>query len=252
MTELKVAPRGGTFPELPTLQLTLDAHQRRLIASASQVIVLTIAGAAPVLSIPLFILGIVDIHQAALFFISPLAIITLILFLTRSVEATWALRGMIAGLLAVTAYDAMRMPFVLAKIWPDFIPRLGGWVTGLGGDEYLVGYLWRYPGDGGGMGMVFFLGCAIVGIRKGTLLGKYVIALGIGYGIFVWSGLIATVAFTDKGSTLLFPMSRTTLLLSLLGHLIYGFVLAYCYRRVIDRDRNDRQMPAGVAPEKSS
>lgn len=222
-------------PALPAVQITLDAGQRTVLRSVLQIVALTVAGAAPVLAIPVHVLGLVDIHDTARFGVLPLLAVTLLICAFRTVESIWAVRGLVAGLVAVTAYDGFRFPFVAAGIWPDFIPRLGGWVTGHGGTDIVMGYLWRYPGDGGGMGMVFFLACAVVGVTQGTRLARYVVALGVGYGVFVWSGLMATVTLIPRGSTMLFSATGTSIILSLVGHLVYGAGLGLCYRQVINR-----------------
>ena len=41
----------------------------------------------------------------------------------------------------------------------------------------------------------------------------------------VWAGLIATVAIATRGQTMMFPLTPTTLSLSLIGHLIFGAVM---------------------------
>jgi hypothetical protein len=58
------------------------------------------------------------------------------------------------------------------------------------------------------------------------------VALGIAYGIFVWSGLVATIALSARGSIMLFALTPKTLVFSLVGHLIYGAVLGACLRRL--------------------
>jgi hypothetical protein len=67
----------------------------------------------------------------------PLALATAGLIWHRSPEAVWAARGVAAGLVAVAAYDAVRMPLVWSNIWPDFIPTLGCWITGAQNGEML-------------------------------------------------------------------------------------------------------------------
>jgi hypothetical protein len=159
-----------------------------------------------------------------------------VIILHMSVEGRWAGRGFVYGLVAVTAYDAVRIPMVIAGIWPDFIPRLGGWIIGHGDANVLVGYTWRYLGDGGGIGLAFFAVCGLIGVWKYPALAQRPIQLGVGYGVFIWSGLIATVALTSHGSEMLFPLTPLSLGLSLLGHLIYGSVLGIGLRRGIQAE----------------
>jgi hypothetical protein len=191
---------------------------------------LMLAGAMPVSSIPLFVMGWVSMTSAALFMVLPSALVGLVLVAHGSREGLWALRGFLAGLVAVSAYDAVRMPLVWLNIWPDFIPRLGGWITGAGGRDALVGYTWRYLGDGGGIALAYFVFCSVVLMVRPGLVAARPVLLSVGYGVFVWSGLIATVALPARGEELLFALTPASFLLSLLGHLIYGSVLGLFLR----------------------
>jgi hypothetical protein len=81
------------------------------------------------------------------------------------------------------------------------------------------------------MGLSFFVVCSVVlTIRPQLLIGRPVLA-SVGYGVFVWSGLIVTVALPARGEQLLFRLTPASVSLSLLGHLIYGAVLGLCLRR---------------------
>lgn len=102
------------------------------------------------------------------------------------------------------------------------------------GESTLLGYLWRYFGDGGGIGLVFFMLCGILGVHRGTRLGRIPVLLGIGYGVFVWSGLMATIILSSDGASLLFCISPPCVALSLVGHLIFGSVLGLCYRAFLN------------------
>jgi hypothetical protein len=192
--------------------------------------VLLLSGAAPVSAIPLFVMGWVRLDDAALFGVLPLAVIALALLIRRSPEATWAARGLIAGIVAVLAYDAVRMPLVWLDVWPDFIPRLGGWVTGEGGTDAVVGYGWRWIGDGGGIGLAFFVFCGVLLAIRPALVTTRPVLLAVGYGVVVWAGLIATVLIPSRGEMLLFRITPATLVLSLVGHLVYGTVLGLFLR----------------------
>ena len=194
-----------------------------------------LAGAAPVSAIPLFVLGWVRLEDAALFGVIPLAVIAIALLVRRSPQATWAARGWVAGVLAVFAYDAVRMPLVWTHVWPDFIPRLGGWVTGDGGKDAVVGYAWRWIGDGGGIGLAFFVFIGLVLSIRPRLVTARPVLISVGYGVFVWTGLMATVILPARGEALLFAITPASVALSLLGHLVYGSVLGLCLRAVIRR-----------------
>ncbi|MER7751676.1 DUF6789 family protein [Kitasatospora sp. NPDC097643] len=183
-------------------------------------------GALPVLAIPLSLFGVIGLHTAADVLVFPLWGLALPLLCLRTPVSRAAAAGLIGGLIAVTAYDMLRLPFILYGGWPDFIPRLGGWITGSGHRNALVGYLWRYIGDGGGIGMAFALFCLTLGLRRRLTL------LGLGYGVFVWSGLIGTLLFAPHGQPLLFHLTPATLAVSLAGHLVYGSVLGWTLERL--------------------
>jgi hypothetical protein len=239
----KASPLQPQPVGFPACQITFDPSQRRIIFSALRVVAFMLAGAAPILAIPVFVFGLVDIRDSALFFVAPTVLLAAGLAVQGSTEAKWAVRGLVAGLIAVTLYDATRFPFVLTGVWPDFIPRFGASVLGASGENLLMGYFWRYLGDGGGMGVFFFMACAVLGIHRGTWLGRHAVALGVGYGIFIWSGLVATVTIPDAGETALFSLTPLITVLSLVGHLVYGAVLGVAYHWAIHR-----AVPCNLAP----
>jgi hypothetical protein len=195
--------------------------------------VLLLAGAAPVSAIPLFVLGWVPLADSALFGVLPLAVVATALLVRRSPEAGWAWEGLIAGLVAVFAYDAVRMPLVWMNVWPDFIPRLGGWVTGQGGHDALVGYTWRWIGDGGGIGIAFFVFCGLLLRVRPSVVTARPVLLAVAYGVFIWGGLMATVLLPARGQQLLFHVTPASFALSLVGHLVYGTTLGLFLRRQV-------------------
>ncbi|MCF3182371.1 hypothetical protein IPZ70_20825 [Streptomyces polychromogenes] len=179
----------------------------------------------PVLAIPLALGGLIALHTAADDVIFPLWGAALLLLWARTPVAKAARYGFLAGLVAVTAYDLLRLPVIHLAGWPDFIPRLGRWITGADSPNAAAGYLWRYVGDGGGIGMAFALFCLVTGVRRGLVL------LGLGYGVFIWSGLISTLVFVPHAQQLLFQLTPATLTVSLAGHLVYGSTLGWCLTR---------------------
>jgi hypothetical protein len=70
-----------------------------------------------------------------------------------------------------------------------------------------------------GIGVFFFLACAVFPVRR------HFVALALGYGVFVWSGLMATVILAAHGQELLFALTPLSVTVSLTGHLVYGLVL---------------------------
>lgn len=192
---------------------------------------LFVAGAAPVLSISVQAFGLFPMTVTR-WFVVALAAVAALLMTRSGGHSRWARHGLVAGMLAVAAYDAVRMPVASMGWWEDFIPSLGGWVLGTDAPNAAVGYMWRYLGDGGGMGLAFFLTCGVLTAVRPALVSRHPFALSVGYGVFVWTGLVGTIALSTEGARMLFALTPTHLVLSLVGHLVYGAGLGVCLRRV--------------------
>ncbi len=135
------------------------------------------------------------------------------------------LRGLAAGLAAVLIYDGTRLPFVILGGWPDFIPRIGGWLLDDPDAHWSIGYLWRYLGNGAGMGLAF----TVLAPRIVDRLDPRV--AGIGFGVAVWTGLLTVLALSPNGQDKMFQLTPATFALSLLGHVVYGSVLGWSWPR---------------------
>ena len=164
----------------------------------------------------------------------PLTLVTLLLgVFSPSGEERLLLSGAMWGVLATLVYDAVRLDTVyLLGWWGDFIPRVGTWILGSGAAAdagspvvgAVVGYLWRYVGDGGGIGVAFFVLVAATGLRRWG--ERATVAASVTFAVFpVWTGLVATVALAPRGQQQMFPLTPATVLLSLVGHLVFGLVL---------------------------
>ncbi|MFD9123238.1 hypothetical protein [Kitasatospora sp. NPDC059571] len=261
--QINGSDRKGPVMGIPHLWADHEAnrHDWRLLPASAQnptwraarVAVLMLIGAMPVTTIPLSVFGLLPLDAAARFIVLPFVVLYVLLVRQRSASSAWAVRGLLAGLLGVAAYDAMRLPLVAVHLWPDFIPRLGGWILGTGVPNIVVGYTWRWLGDGGGIGIAFFMVCGVLGGTRLRILLRHPIALSIGYGIFVWSGLLATVVFSARGAELLFRLTPASFVLSLLGHLVYGSVLGVYLRRALAKGAAPILLKAAVpaAPEET-
>ncbi|MFS8095573.1 hypothetical protein LFM09_00375 [Lentzea alba] len=212
------------------LHARVQPVSQTLVNSALRHLIFVVAGASPVLAIAAHAFGFLKMEDAAPFIVVPAVIAATVMIIARVPETPGAVRGLLGGLLGVAAYDAVRIPFVIAGIWPDFIPQMGAWIYGGEGENLLLGYFWRWLGDGGGMGIIFGLACALTNWRKRLTL------TGVGYGIFIWSGLIGTIALSAYGSTVLFPITPLNFVASLVGHLVYGSVLGWTYARLLNRE----------------
>lgn len=136
-----------------------------------------------------------------------------------------SLKGWLAGLVAVFLYDISRVPFILAG-WDDFIPQIGVWLLGRENAHPALGYLYRYAGNGGGMGISFVLMAHVLNIRK-SLVQSAVI-----YGLAVFGCLMLTLIISPLGQDEMFKITPLTFTGSLIGHIIYGLVLGLVLKRL--------------------
>jgi hypothetical protein len=114
-------------------------------------------------------------------------------------------RGLIARIVACGFYDAFRLFAVYVMGWMgDFIPRMGTWITGDADpiSGAVVGYVWRYLGDAGGLGVAFYLMAFAVGLDQRFAGRGRVVSAAVSFAVVVWTGLIATVAVAPRGQDL--------------------------------------------------
>ena len=176
-------------------------------------------GFSPITALAIAIIGLLPLSTAALLMVLPSFVLGISLALLFPSYGKLALKGLVIGLIAVFLYDCMRVPFILTGIWGDFIPKIGMWLLGTSHPDWVVGYVWRYLGDGGCIGMAFTVAYCVLKPR----LGSRVAALG--FGIAIWLCLLGTLVLAPHGEEMLFKLTPTTLSLSLLGHLIHGAVI---------------------------
>jgi len=225
------ARHGGTltFGGRPRPSLTVARHGSVPAWFARLGVHLAVAS-IPVLAISGDVFGLVSLRTVALAVLLPLLAASTALAVCRPHPSDrLLLAGFLWGLLACAGYDAFRLPTVYgAHLWNDFFGAVGGWALG-GRSNFLVGYLWRYVGDGGGIAVAFFALAAT--LRAGAWSKRRVIAFAVAYAVCpVWTGLVLTDLLAPAGREL-FPLSLVTLSLSLGGHLIYGAVLGFGYWR---------------------
>ena len=191
-----------------------------------------VLAALPLLAITAHVAGVAPMHLSAGLLIVPATILLACLAVfAPTAEDRLISAGLRWGIVATAVYDLVRLDTVaLLGWWADFIPTMGTWLLGLEPDQLVLGgvagYVWRYAGDGGGLGVVFVVLTAATGLRH---LGQRVVVLAaVGFAVGpTWGGLIATVALTGRGQQMLFPLTPTTVALSLLGHVVFGLVLGF-------------------------
>lgn len=177
------------------------------------------AGFAPIAALSLAAFGALPLSSGAALLVAPAVIVALSLAPRAPREVV---RGLALGIAAVFVYDAVcRLPFVAMGVWHDFIPSIGDHLLGRRNVNWPVGYLWRYIGNGGGMGLAFY--------SVYPLLGKRIPAyfLGIAYGVGIYICLLGTLFLSPHGREYLFAPTPETAYLGFLGHLVYGWVLGY-------------------------
>jgi len=182
------------------------------------------AGFLPVISIVLHCLGILSMQHCLLLLIIPLFVLAGCTGLLQPETGRTAWKGWLAGVLAVLLYDLSRVPFMLYG-WNDFIPRIGSWLTGAEDPQAIAGYAWRYIGNGGGLGIAFFM-LLQLGDSKKNLMRK-----GILFGLFVFGCLMLILTVFKEAQEMMFRITALTFSGSLTGHVVYGAVLGWMARR---------------------
>ena len=78
------------------------------------------------------------------------------------------------------------------------------------------------------MGVTFMVAARTVVPR---LARRAPLALGIAYGLVIWTCLLVTLIVSPEGQLMLFPLTALTLVLSWIGHVVYGAVLGAALSR---------------------
>jgi len=184
-------------------------------------LVCILIGFIPVGCIALHVLELLPLSTTAYTLALPGLILVFIAgFLDNSVKKL-ALRGWLIGVIAVAFYDCSRIPFVYAG-WNDFVPHIGDWILKEEGTNKLIGYSWRYIGNGGGMGITFVFLLRLIKRTHSTFLP------GIVFGLFIFAALMLTLLIAPHSEILMFRITPLIVTGSLVGHLIYGGVLGLC------------------------
>jgi hypothetical protein len=187
-------------------------------------------GFTPITALALSLMGILTLPVATLLLVIPALGITAGLNRYQPRHGRLMLRGYVMGILAVTCYDGVRIPFILAGWMDDFIPKIGGMLVGDGNAHAILGYLWRYLGNGGGMGMAFVCAFALLkqmltNQQQALITPRITKHIALGFGCFVWACLIVTLKISPHGEEMMFVITPTSLLLSWIGHLVFGYAL---------------------------
>jgi hypothetical protein len=194
-------------------------------------------GFSPITALALSLMGIFTLPVASLLLVIPALGIATALSCCRPRHGRLMLRGFLMGIIAVTCYDGVRIPFILAGWMDDFIPKIGGMLVGNGDRHLILGYLWRYLGNGGGMGMAFVCVFALLKHlmkehQQARITPRLTKCIALGFGCFVWACLILTLHISPQGEDMMFVITPTSLLLSWIGHLVFGYTLGCLVNRL--------------------
>lgn len=176
-------------------------------------------GFSPITALAFAIIGVLPLPVTTVLFVVPATLLGIGMAVRFPAYGRLALKGLIIGLIAVFLYDCMRLPFILAGLWGDFIPNINKMLFNTTQPNWVVGYVWRYVGDGAFMGMAFTVAYDALKPRVDSRLAA------LAFGLAIWICLILTLLIAPHGQQMLFKLTPITLSLSLLGHIIYGIVI---------------------------
>lgn len=181
-------------------------------------LVCVLVGLLPLSCIALHVLGMLPLSESALMLALPGYFVLVVIGLINPSIGKLVLRGWFIGLVAVALYDCSRIPFIFAG-WNDFVPHIGDWLFEQQGSNQLIGYFWRYAGNGGGLGITFLFLMQLFKKPQPTIWP------GIIFGLLVFSCLMLTLLIAPQGEALMFEITPFTFMASMIGHIIFGGVL---------------------------
>ena len=145
----------------------------------------------------------------------PAALISILVGFRHKEWGRRALVGWLAGVAATGIYDVLRLVLYKFGYWDDPIPGIGRLMLDNPNASAIWGYVWRFGGNGAGMGMAFAM-LPWRGIRSGII-----------YGTCICFGLFGVLALAPVAQQHFFPLNLKTAIGALAGHWVYGAVLGY-------------------------
>jgi hypothetical protein len=143
-----------------------------------------------------------------------------------------ALLGLLAGMIATGIYDILRIGLMFAGLWGDPIPSIGQLALNDPNTQWYWGYVWRFVGNGGGMGVAF------------AMLPWRGVKLGIAYGSAICLGLVGLLYFWPVSQQHFFALTPATAAGGMAGHWVYGAVLGWLTTRWLPPVGRRRRRPA--------
>lgn len=151
----------------------------------------------------------------ARYILLPASLLTMVLCFFNRVWGRRAMTGYFAGVVATIVYDCVRWSLIPVGIWEDPIPGIGRLLLDDPDALWVWGYVWRFFGNGAGMGMAF------------AMLPWRGVKSGIIYGGLIATGLMAVLYFFPVSQAHFFPLNPLTFVGGYIGHFVYGGMLGW-------------------------
>jgi hypothetical protein len=177
------------------------------------------AGFAAITSLGVALAGMVPLPYGLRFAVVPAVAVMVALGLRYPAWGKRALIGLVAGMIATGVYDILRIGLVFAGLWGDPIPSIGRLALADPDAHPAWGYVWRFVGNGGGMGLAF------------AMLPWRGVRLGIAYGSAICLGLVGLLYFWPESQEHFFALTPPTAAGGMAGHWVYGAVLGWLTAR---------------------
>jgi hypothetical protein len=195
-------------------------------------------GFAAITSLGVALSGAIPLPYGFHYAVIPAYAVMLLIGLRYPAWGKRALLGLLAGMIATGVYDILRIGLMFAGLWGDPIPSIGRLALNDPSTPWYWGYVWRFVGNGGGMGIAF------------AMLPWRGVKLGIAYGSAVCLGLVGLLYFWPVSQQHFFALTPATAAGGMAGHWVYGAVLGGLTARWLPpvgrrrrpaRDRRDRR-----------
>jgi hypothetical protein len=247
--EAAVAPEAPETPETPVAPAKpLSRTARRAAAEDAKLLaairvllsnpslfprVLYLAlGFAAITSLGVALAGVVPLPYGLRYAVVPAVAVLLLLSLRYPAWGKRALIGLVAGMIATGIYDILRIGLMFAGLWGDPIPSIGRLALADPDADWIWGYVWRFVGNGGGMGLAF------------AMLPWRGVRLGIAYGSAICLGLVGLLYFWPASQQHFFALTPLTAAGGMAGHWVYGAVLGWLTARWLPPVGRRRRRPA--------
>jgi hypothetical protein len=189
-------------------------------------------GFAAITSLGVALAGAVPLPYGFHYAVIPAYALMVLLGLCYPAWGKRALIGLVAGMIATGIYDILRISLMFAGLWGDPIPSIGNLALNDPNAEWYWGYVWRFVGNGGGMGVAF------------AMLPWRGVRLGIAYGSAICLGLVGLLYFWPESQEHFFALTLPTAAGGMAGHWIYGAVLGWLTSRWLPPVGRRRRRPA--------